>query len=95
MGNSCYKTKMKDDTVSPRKRKIDDAFEESITEPDQKKKKTEELAKDYADCVGMDTHNKALLVKLVNSKEGINEAFQDPNNPGKTLSYSEMRMLYG
>ena len=54
-------------------------------------------ANDYADSSGMDQANRNLLITLkTEGKESfIKKAFQDPNNPERVLSYSEMREKYG
>ena len=54
-------------------------------------------ANTYADTVGMNQANRDLLVVL--KTEGpaamIKQAFVDPHDPSRQMSYSEMRSMYG
>ena len=45
----------------------------------------------------MDNLNKKALKVLVEEgeKKFVEHVFRDPNNPERTLTYSEMRALYG
>ena len=51
----------------------------------------------YAKAVNMDDLNKNLGVVLATQGPGafLKQAYQNPHEPGKELSYSEMRALYG
>jgi hypothetical protein len=55
------------------------------------------VANEYADSVGMDECNRTLLITL--KTEGNNafvkDIFEDQNVPGRTMSYFEMRQMYG
>ena len=60
----------------------------------------EEMVKEaniYADSVGMNPANRDLLVTL--KTEGpsamIKKAFEDPHEQGRTMTYAEMRSMYG
>ena len=61
------------------------------------KEEMTKIAHDYADTVGMNKANRDLLVVLkTEGNEGfIKKAFEDPNEKGRTMSYSEMRAMYG
>ena len=56
-----------------------------------------DIANKYADAVGMNSLNRNLLISLKteSKEEFIKKAFTDPYDNTKTLSYSEMRSLYG
>jgi len=61
-----------------------------------KAKMTQE-ANAYADLVGMNEANRNLLVtlKTEGSSAMIKKAFEDPHEPGRTMTYAEMRSMYG
>jgi len=61
------------------------------------KEELTKIAQDYAKNVGMNDLNANLLVSLkTDSKEEfIKNAFTNPYDPSKQLSYAEMRALYG
>ena len=54
-------------------------------------------ANTYAAQVGMNDANRDLLITLKTGtkEEFIKQAFTDPNDKTKQLSYAEMRSLYG
>ena len=87
------------DQISSKKRKIEDTINSALTmlKSTGTKEEMTKQANNYADQVGMNELNRNLLVtlKTESKQEFIKQAFQDPHEPGRTMTYAEMRSMYG
>jgi hypothetical protein len=87
------------DQVNLKKRKTEDIISSAVTmlKSTGTKEEMTKQANDYADQVGMNELNRNLLVtlKTESREEFIKKAFQDPHEPGRQMTYAEMRSMYG
>ena len=94
MGSSCTTISKPEDEIEPI---INLVTMLTVLKATGTKEEMTKIANDYADQVGMDNANRNLFVTLKTEDENafIKKAFDDPNKPGRVLSYAEMRGLYG